>query len=143
MSRKGDSYYSHPTSIAPWVVNSLAQADGLDLSQRVQVIESALEQQVGDLLDHLDRIRNAAGPEGVPDGIDLAAQFAGEHERVGCLWVLGGGRRASVRMSGAGWVQPKASVQLLGERQGSTDCSLMAAGASTLEAKNSAAAANL
>ena len=55
-------------------------AVGLVLLQRVQVVEALDEQQVGDLLDDLERVGDAAGPEGVPDAIDLTADFAGEHE---------------------------------------------------------------
>jgi hypothetical protein len=60
-------------------VKYAAQADRFVLFQRVQIVEPALEQQVGDLLDHLDRVGDAAGPKGVPEGIDLVAEFACEH----------------------------------------------------------------
>ncbi len=46
---------------------------GLDLVQPLQ------EQQVGDLLDDLQRVRNAARPERIPNFIDLVAQFARKH----------------------------------------------------------------
>jgi hypothetical protein len=45
----------------------------------VQVVEPAQEEQVRDLLDDLERVRNAAGPEGVPDPVDLALELAGQH----------------------------------------------------------------
>jgi hypothetical protein len=45
----------------------------------VQVVEAADEEQVGDLLDHLQRVRDAAGPEGVPDAVDLVLDVAGDH----------------------------------------------------------------
>ncbi len=51
------------------------------LRKRVSVIQSADEQRVGNLLRHLHRIGDAARPESIPDGVDLAAKFAGEYER--------------------------------------------------------------
>ena len=56
-------------------LNGLAQADGLVLFQGVQVVEPALEQQVSDVLDHFDRVGDAAKSEGIPDGVDLAAEL--------------------------------------------------------------------
>ena len=40
------------------------------------LVEAAHEQQVGDLLDHLERIGDAARPEGIPHIVDLGSQFA-------------------------------------------------------------------
>ena len=34
---------------------------------------------IGDLLDHLQRIRDSAGPERIPDPIDLVSDFTGYH----------------------------------------------------------------
>jgi hypothetical protein len=48
---------------------------GLLLGQRLNVVEAADEQQVGDLLDDLQRVADAARPEGVPDAVDLALQL--------------------------------------------------------------------
>lgn len=56
-----------------------AQHVGLVLLAGLDVIETAHEQKVGDLLDHLERIGDAAGPEGIPDLIDLRANFTVEH----------------------------------------------------------------
>jgi hypothetical protein len=56
----------------------LLQDGRLALLQRVRVIQPADEQEVGDLLDDFERVGDAAGPEGVPDGVDLAAKFAGQ-----------------------------------------------------------------
>jgi len=39
----------------------------------MQIVEPLDEQEVGDLLDHRKRVGHAAGPEGVPDLIDLIA----------------------------------------------------------------------
>lgn len=44
---------------------------GLALFERVHVVEAANEEKVSDLLDHLDRIGDAACPESVPDVVDL------------------------------------------------------------------------
>ena len=53
------------------------EAGGLALFQGLQVIQAADEQQVGDLFDNLQRVGDTAGPETIPDAIDLAANFAG------------------------------------------------------------------
>ncbi len=45
----------------------------------MQIVEAADKQQIGDLFDHLQRIRNAAGPEGVPNAIDLILDVTGDH----------------------------------------------------------------
>jgi 3-isopropylmalate/(R)-2-methylmalate dehydratase large subunit len=57
-----------------------AQAHGFVFFQGVQVVQAAQKQQVGDLLHHLQGVGDATGPERVPDGVNLAAQFASEHE---------------------------------------------------------------
>jgi len=44
----------------------------------VQVVEALDEEQVRDLLDHLERVGNAARPEGAPDLIDLAFELSGD-----------------------------------------------------------------
>ena len=59
---------------------ALAGASGLLLGQRVEVIQAADEQQVGDLFDHLQRIGDAARPERIPDPVDIALQLAGDHD---------------------------------------------------------------
>jgi hypothetical protein len=65
----------------------LLEQVGLAFFQGVGVVEAADEEQVGDLLHHLHRVGDAARPEGVPDGVDLAAKFAGEHVE-SCLCFL-------------------------------------------------------
>jgi hypothetical protein len=57
-----------------------AQAYGFVFFQGVQVVQAAQKQQVSDLLHHLQGVGDAAGPERVPDSVNLAAQFAREHE---------------------------------------------------------------
>ena len=44
-------------------LHRLFEAIGLVLLQRVHVVEPTEEQQVGDLLDHFQRVRDATGPE--------------------------------------------------------------------------------
>jgi hypothetical protein len=61
----------------------LLERAALFSSRVCSVVQAADEQQVGDLLHHLHRVGDAAGPEGVPDGVDLAAEFAGEHGDAG------------------------------------------------------------
>ena len=64
-------------------LDGLLQPSGFVLFQRVQVVQSFQEQQIRDLLDDFQRVRDAARPEGVPDGVDLAADVACEHDRAG------------------------------------------------------------
>ena len=61
-------------------LDRLFEPGGLVLLERLEVIEPAQEQQVGDLLDDFERVGDAAGPEGVPDAVDLILELAGEHE---------------------------------------------------------------
>src|SRR5699024_12242646 len=70
----------------------------LPLGEHLQIVEPADEQQVGDLLDHLDRIADAAGPEGVPDAVDPALQLTSDHTRH-CRRDAGGPPRESAPTS--------------------------------------------
>jgi hypothetical protein len=63
-------------------VHRRSEPGGAVLFQRVQVVQPAQEEQIGDLLDHLERVGDAAGPEGVPDLVDLALDVAGDHEEM-------------------------------------------------------------
>lgn len=54
-------------------LDRLFERGGLLLFEQLQVIEPAEEEQVGDLLNHLKRVRNAARPERIPDAVDLIA----------------------------------------------------------------------
>jgi len=49
------------------------------LRNRLQVVQAAKEEQVGDLLDHLQRVADAARPEGIPDAVDLALELPSDH----------------------------------------------------------------
>ncbi len=60
-------------------LDRLLEAVGLELFEGVQVVEALQEQQVGDLLDDLERVRDPTRPEGVPDAVHLVAEFTGEH----------------------------------------------------------------
>ena len=52
---------------------------GLVLLARVHVIEAADEEEVGDLLDHLERIGDSPCPERIPNTIDLVPEFTCKH----------------------------------------------------------------
>jgi hypothetical protein len=60
-------------------LDRLAECGGLALLQLLHLIEALDEDQVGDLLDHLQRVGEPARPEVVPDAVDLVAQFACQH----------------------------------------------------------------
>jgi hypothetical protein len=57
----------------------LAEPGRSQLRQFLHLIEALDEDEIGDLLDHLQRIGDAARPEIIPDRVDLVAQFTGEH----------------------------------------------------------------
>ena len=48
-----------------------AKRAGLALFFSLEVVQALDEQEVGDLLDHRKRVRYTAGPETVPDTVDL------------------------------------------------------------------------
>ena len=60
-------------------LDRLAERGGLALLQLLHLVEALDEDQVGDLLDHLQRIGQPARPEVVPDAVDLVAQFTRQH----------------------------------------------------------------
>ena len=62
-------------------LHRLLEPVGLVLLQRVHVVEPPDEQQVGNLLHHLQRVRDAAGPKCVPDAVDLCLDVACDHLR--------------------------------------------------------------
>ncbi len=66
---------------------------GFIFIESVQLIQTLEEQQIRDLLDDFEGIGNAAGPEGVPDAVNLAADIAGEH--VSSIDEIVYGRRAA------------------------------------------------
>lgn len=48
--------------------------------ERLKLVEPLNEQEIRDLFDDGERIGDAARPEGIPDFVDLVADFAGKHE---------------------------------------------------------------
>jgi len=51
---------------------------GLVFFQGVQVVQAAQEEQIGDLLNHLNGVGNAARPKGVPNLVNLAFEVASQ-----------------------------------------------------------------
>ncbi len=51
---------------------------GVVLFPRLDIIQAAHEEEVRDLLDHLQRIGNPARPKGIPDLINLGPNFTCE-----------------------------------------------------------------
>jgi len=45
----------------------------------VEIVQSPDEQQVGDLLDHLERVGDPPDQKRVPDLVDLALELTGDH----------------------------------------------------------------
>ena len=64
------------------LLDRLPGAGGLVLLARVQLVQPLDEQQVGELLDDRERVRDAAGPQGVPDSVDLGLQLTGDHDSI-------------------------------------------------------------
>ena len=61
------------------ILDGLAGAGSLGFFERVQLVESLDEEQVGELLDDRERIRDAARPHRVPDAVDLGFECACYH----------------------------------------------------------------
>jgi hypothetical protein len=61
------------------------QRGGFRLLERLQLVEALNEEQVGDLLHDAHRVRQAARPKVVPNGVDLILDLAHDHD-VGTLW---------------------------------------------------------
>ena len=59
----------------------VAGTGSLTLLARVQLVQPLDEEQVSELLDNRERIRDAAGPHGVPDSVDLGLQLTGDHDQ--------------------------------------------------------------
>jgi len=51
------------------------------LLEGVDLVEALDEEQVGEVLDDGERIRDAAGPEGVSDAVHFRFDFAGDHRK--------------------------------------------------------------
>lgn len=52
---------------------------GFEFLDGFEFVEPPQEQEIGDLFDHFERVGDASGPERIPDGVDLAADFPREH----------------------------------------------------------------
>ena len=52
------------------------------LLARVQLVQTLDEEQVGELLDDRERVRDAAGPHGDPYLVDLGLQLARDHDAI-------------------------------------------------------------
>ncbi len=52
-------------------------------TEHLQRVLVASTEQIGDLLDDLNRVADAAGPEGVPNPVDLALQVTDDHASQG------------------------------------------------------------
>ena len=59
------------------LLDRFAGAGGLVPLARVQLVQALDEEQVGELHDDRERVRDAAGPHGVPDSVDLAGAGSG------------------------------------------------------------------
>ena len=57
-------------------LGGLVEARGFQVFKGLEFIKAPEEEEVCNLLDDFERIGDAAGPEGVPDGVDLATNFA-------------------------------------------------------------------
>ena len=62
------------------ILDGPAGAGGLGFFERVQLVEPLDEEQVGELLDNRERIRDAAGPHRVPNVVYFGLEFAGDHD---------------------------------------------------------------
>jgi hypothetical protein len=60
-------------------LHRFVQAAALQFFKGVQLVEPLDKQQVGDLLDDGERVRYTAGPEVIPNSINLISNIAGEH----------------------------------------------------------------
>jgi hypothetical protein len=75
---------------AGFVVFEAGPAEVFEGAGVAVVVEAAEEEEPGNLLDDFEGVGDAAGPEGVPYGVDLGADFAGER---GSTPIYDGGRR--------------------------------------------------
>src|SRR5699024_7002903 len=61
------------------ILQRLLREVRLILGQRLALIQAPDEQQIRNLLDDLQRVTDPAGPEGIPDAVDLALQLTSDH----------------------------------------------------------------
>ena len=64
------------------LLDRVAGAGGSMLLARVQLVQTLDEKQVGELLNDGEGVRDAAGPHGVPDSVDLGLQLTGDHDSI-------------------------------------------------------------
>lgn len=62
------------------VLHWLLEPGGFVFLKGVKVVQAPQEEKVCDLLYDFQRVRYAAGPESVPNLVDLVAEFAGNHD---------------------------------------------------------------
>ncbi|MNJ36926.1 hypothetical protein D3C77_317310 [compost metagenome] len=67
--------------IGEQAIERLSGSIGLTLGHVFLHVEHAGEHQVADLLDHGQRVGDAARPELFPELVDIVADFAGKHFR--------------------------------------------------------------
>ncbi|MCY1432509.1 hypothetical protein D9M71_485090 [compost metagenome] len=75
--------------IGEQAVECFAGAVGFALGHVFLHVEHAGEHQVADLLDHGQRVGDAASPEFFPELVDIVADFAGEHSVVSIYRLCG------------------------------------------------------
>ncbi len=61
------------------VVQGFAGDGRFAFGEDLDVVKAADEQQIGELFDHFKGVGDAAGPERIPDTVDLALQLTGDH----------------------------------------------------------------
>jgi hypothetical protein len=88
------------------ILDRHAHTRRLVLAQRLQLVQPLDEQQVSQLLDDRQRIRDAARPHRVPDAVDLGFEFTGDHESLFLFLLALPGRMdctsiANVKLRGA------------------------------------------
>ena len=96
------------------LLDRLAGAGGLVLLARVQLVQPLDEEQVGELLDDRERVRDAAGPHGVPDSVDLGLQLTGDHDSIPSVFIESSNRQdlevKPIRGCAARWWSPGATT---------------------------------
>lgn len=81
----GDLHQVAPAQVLVLLVEDIRRAGinaegALEVIACLALVELAHEQQVGELFNHRDGIRDAAGPESVPDLVHLGFKCACDHD---------------------------------------------------------------